>query len=127
MNVGTDHYAVLGTPSTASDHEIRDAFRSAVRALHPDHNAGWPADHTAMTALVDAWQVLGDPVRRARYDAGRATSPTPSAPAEWKWTDQGRPWSTVSVRWLRLLFAGAVLLVAVLLAVFTLIAFAQSG
>jgi hypothetical protein len=59
-----DPYEVLGVPATATASEIRAAYRSAARRLHPD--AGGSAD--AMQRLNGAWQVLQDPGRRAAYD-----------------------------------------------------------
>ena len=68
-----DPYDVLGVVPTASDDELRAAWRSAVRALHPDTRADDvpPAEADAALRLVnDAWSVLSDPDRRRAYDAG---------------------------------------------------------
>jgi DnaJ domain len=72
------HYDVLGVPPTASAEDIRAAYRSAARALHPD--AGGSA--AGMRRLNDAWHVLRDPGRRALYDrnlAGQAGAAAGSA------------------------------------------------
>lgn len=62
------HYQRLGIGIDASPAEVRDAFREAVRALHPDrHGEGTTAD---MAAVNRAWWVLSDPARRSAYDAG---------------------------------------------------------
>jgi curved DNA-binding protein CbpA len=62
------HYQRLGIGIDATPAEVRDAFRGAVRALHPDrHGEGTTAD---MAAVNRAWWVLSDPARRSAYDAG---------------------------------------------------------
>jgi curved DNA-binding protein CbpA len=69
-----DWYDVLGVAPDASEDELRRAHRSAVRELHPDtRDPGLPpADADEALRLVNqAWEVLGDPARRADYDAAR--------------------------------------------------------
>src|SRR6185295_10485952 len=85
---GLTHYERLGVAPTASEGEIRDAYRRRARALHPDrHGGGSPAEQrqasTDMAAVNEAWRVLGDPGRRRQYDraqAGAAVPPRPSPP-----------------------------------------------
>ena len=60
-------YDRLGVSPRASQAEIRSAYRSLARRLHPDHGSGESAP--AMAAVNEAWRVLGDPDRRASYDA----------------------------------------------------------
>jgi curved DNA-binding protein CbpA len=67
--VAEDLYAVLGVEPTASQAEIRAAYRRLARARHPDLPSG---SDSAMVALNLAYRVLGDPERRRRYDASRA-------------------------------------------------------
>ncbi|HYZ99140.1 MAG TPA: DnaJ domain-containing protein [Acidimicrobiales bacterium] len=62
------HYEVLGVRSTATQAEVRAAYRAAARDHHPD--AG--GDAGRMRALNVAWAVLGDPTRRAAYDRALA-------------------------------------------------------
>ncbi len=59
------HYDALGIASDASAAEVRDAYRSRARRLHPD-NAGGSAD--AMATVNEAYRVLRDPGRRLDYD-----------------------------------------------------------
>jgi curved DNA-binding protein CbpA len=72
----TDHYAVLGVQRRASPDEIRAAYRRAARASHPDLN---PEDASAIERFKRiqlAYEVLGDPARRAAYDTpARRTAP----------------------------------------------------
>ena len=75
-----DLYAVLGVSNDASVVEIRDAYRRQARRLHPDRarDAG-----DGMAAVNEAYRVLGDPGRRAVYDASRrapASAATTTAP-----------------------------------------------
>jgi hypothetical protein len=73
-----DHYEVLGVGRGASHGELRDAYRRRMRTLHPD--AGARAGATSeIAAVTEAWHVLGDAGRRARYDADRDASPRGSA------------------------------------------------
>jgi DnaJ-domain-containing protein 1 len=74
-----DLYQLLGVPREASREEIALAWRRRARAEHPDAR---PADGDApgrFRALAEAWQVLGDPARRAAYDAA-LTRVRPAAP-----------------------------------------------
>ena len=71
------HYDTLGVKSSATRAEIKAAYRSRMRTLHPDVRKG-PADHGEMAAVSEAWNVLSDTRRRAAYDAALA-SPSPSS------------------------------------------------
>lgn len=63
-----DHYVTLGVRSEADAAEIRDAYRALARRYHPDRG---PVDDGAMAAVNEAYRVLGEPARRAVYDAAR--------------------------------------------------------
>jgi curved DNA-binding protein CbpA len=65
-----DYYEVLQVHPSADAEVIRAAYRILARKYHPDHGG----DPRRMIALNDAWDVLGDPVRRAAYDAARAST-----------------------------------------------------
>jgi hypothetical protein len=74
-------YDVLGVEVDASGTELRHAYHRRARVLHPDRHADAPeaqrlVTESAMRQLNAAWEVLGDPVRRDRYDAAlvRATT-----------------------------------------------------
>ncbi len=66
-----DYYAILGVPPTASQAEIRDAYRRLVRHYHPDLNPEREDAEARIKELNEAYEVLGDPARRARYDRTR--------------------------------------------------------
>jgi molecular chaperone DnaJ len=62
------HYDTLGVGSDATSAEIRAAYRALARRHHPDRG---PVDAGAMAAINEAYRVLGEPARRAVYDAAR--------------------------------------------------------
>ena len=72
------HYDTLGVRPDASAREVRDAYRRLARLHHPDHG---DADAGAMAAINEAYRVLGEPSRRAVYDAARRGSATTVSPA----------------------------------------------
>ncbi len=79
-----DFYAVLGVAPRAGRKEIERAFRQLAKQLHPDRNVGSPYDPSAerFKEVSAAYDVLGDPATRVRYDDLRASSPgAPSAPS----------------------------------------------
>jgi excisionase family DNA binding protein len=69
MSGRRDPYAVLGVPRTATQRQIRDAFRRQARELHPDTNPE-PAAERAFKRLSRAYEVLGDPKARKAHDEG---------------------------------------------------------
>jgi molecular chaperone DnaJ len=62
-----DYYEVLGVPRNADDVELKRAFRELARKYHPDVNDGQAAEDTFKEAN-EAYAVLSDPRKRARYD-----------------------------------------------------------
>lgn len=63
-----DYYAVLGVPRTASQADIKKAFRKAARAHHPDQNKGDAEAERRFKAVNEANAVLSDPDKRKLYD-----------------------------------------------------------
>lgn len=61
--------ALLGVDETASWDEVRRAFRSAVRASHPDVHIGDPDAERRLKALNAAWESVNTPSKWARYVA----------------------------------------------------------
>lgn len=68
-------YEVLGVPRDADEEQIRRAWRAAARRTHPD--AG--GDARAFRAVTRAWEVLGDPEARRRYDLSLPSAATTGA------------------------------------------------
>ncbi len=72
-----DPYEILGVGRSASPEEIKQAYRRLAKKYHPDRN---PGDRTAESRFKDlqaAYEVLGDPRRRADYDRFGAGGPRP--------------------------------------------------
>lgn len=67
-----DFYAELGVGKDASAEEIKKAYRKLARANHPDSNPGDDAKHEKFKAVAEAYDVVGDPDKRAKYDEMRS-------------------------------------------------------
>lgn len=71
MAVGyKDYYQVLGVPKTASEKEIKAAYRKLARTWHPDANPDKQKEaEEKFKEIQEAYEVLGDPEKRRKYDA----------------------------------------------------------
>lgn len=63
-----DYYATLGVPRTATQKEIKAAFRKLARKHHPDLNRGDSSAERRFKEVNEANEVLSDPEKRRRYD-----------------------------------------------------------
>lgn len=63
-----DFYEVLGLQKGASDDEIKKGFRKLAIKYHPDKNAGNKEAEEKFKEINEAYQVLSDPEKKARYD-----------------------------------------------------------
>ncbi|MEZ5234149.1 MAG: DnaJ C-terminal domain-containing protein [Acidimicrobiales bacterium] len=70
----SDFYAVLGVPETASDQEIKKAYKKLLGQLHPDRNPGDKAAEDRFKQVSRAKEVIGDPETRKQYDEFRRLS-----------------------------------------------------
>jgi DnaJ-class molecular chaperone len=65
-----DPYEILGIAKTASEAEIKKAFRTLAKKHHPDKHAGDAAAQKRFQEISGAYDILGDKQKRAQYDAG---------------------------------------------------------
>jgi curved DNA-binding protein CbpA len=90
--VKKDHYSVLGVTPASEDVVIRAAYRALMRRYHPDADSSAEAAERARE-INEAYRVVSDPDRRARYDEGlKEQSPLKFEP-EFRTEQSGRrPW-----------------------------------
>jgi DnaJ-class molecular chaperone len=63
-----DYYATLGVSKTANEKEIKQAYRKLARKHHPDVNPGDKSAEAKFKEINEAYEVLGDPDKRRKYD-----------------------------------------------------------
>src|SRR5579871_2321903 len=64
-----DYYAVLGVPKGAAEKDIKSAYRKLARKWHPDQNPENPKEaEEKFKEISEAYEVLGDPDKRRKYD-----------------------------------------------------------
>src|SRR5436189_5302701 len=63
-----DYYSTLGVAKTATEKEIKQAYRKLARKHHPDVNPGDKAAEARFKEINEAYEVLGDPAKRKKYD-----------------------------------------------------------
>jgi curved DNA-binding protein CbpA len=77
-----DYYTTLGVAKTASEKEIKQTFRKLARKHHPDVNPGDKTAEAKFKEINEAYEVLGDPAKRKKYD---------ELGANWRMYEQARP------------------------------------
>ena len=63
-----DYYKILGVPKTATEKEIKKAYRKLARQYHPDANPGDATTEEKFKEINEAYEVLSDPEKRKKYD-----------------------------------------------------------
>src|SRR3982751_4444275 len=63
-----DYYQTLGVAKTASEKQIKQAYRKLARKHHPDVNPGDKTAEAKFKEINEAYEVLGDPDKRRKYD-----------------------------------------------------------
>jgi curved DNA-binding protein len=63
-----DYYKILGVERTAAEKDIKRAYRKLAVQYHPDKNPGDSRAEARFKEINEAYEVLGDPAKRAKYD-----------------------------------------------------------
>ncbi len=92
-----DYYEVLGVPRSASEEDIKKAFRKLARLHHPDVAKNKKTAEEKFKEINEAYEVLGDPAKRKKYDElgpnwkqGAEFRPPPGWEGQFR---QGRPFT----------------------------------
>jgi curved DNA-binding protein len=114
-----DYYATLGVAKTASEKDIKQAFRKLARKYHPDVNPGDKAAEVRFKELNEANEVLSDPGKRKKYDelganwrqyeqAQQAGHPGAGSPfgGQWSYAPGGGGYRTMSEEEVSEMFGG---------------------
>ena len=80
MARSSDYYKTLGVDKKASQDEIKKAYRKLARQYHPDTNKEAGAEER-FKEISEAYDVLGDPEKRKKYDRGGRCSAAPTRSA----------------------------------------------
>ncbi len=84
----SDPYSVLGVSRTASDEDVRKAFRKLAKKHHPDLNPGDKAAEARFKEITQANDILSDKDKRRRFDAGEIDATGAEVPPRGFYRDQ---------------------------------------
>jgi curved DNA-binding protein len=85
-----DYYKILGVERKATEAEVKSAFRKLALQYHPDHNPGNKQAEEKFKEINEAYEVLSDPQKRARYDQlgdSYTSWQQRGAPGNFNWND----------------------------------------
>ena len=91
-----DYYEVLGLSKGASEEELKKAYRKLAKKYHPDVNPGDKQAEAKFKELNEAYSILSDPDKRARYDQFGHAGVDPSYGAASAATSETSTWATCS-------------------------------
>ena len=90
-----DYYALLGVSKSASQDEIKKAYRNLAFKYHPDRNPGDKSAEEKFKKITEAYSVLSDSNKRAQYDAGGAFNYGQSQQSQqWRQSQQYGPYES---------------------------------
>jgi curved DNA-binding protein len=98
-----DYYKILNVPRTATQDDIKKAYRKLARQYHPDNNPGNKQAEAKFKEANEANEVLSDPKMRQRYDTLGAAYQQGGQPGGFDWSQ----WTTANANDLNDLFGGA--------------------
>jgi curved DNA-binding protein len=111
-----DYYQTLGLGKTASSKEIKQAYRRLARKFHPDVNPGDKAAEARFKEINEAYEVLGDPEKRKKYDElganwrqyeqAQQSGQSPFGDMRWTTGQSGGGFRTINEDELRDMFGG---------------------
>ena len=78
-----DYYEVLGVTRSATDQDLKSAYRRLAHQHHPDKNQGDPHSEDKFKEAAEAYAVLSDPEQRGRYDRFGHAGVSSAASAAW--------------------------------------------
>jgi DnaJ-class molecular chaperone len=109
-----DYYQTLGVAKTASEKEIKQAYRKLARKHHPDVNPGDKAAESRFKEINEAYEVLGDQEKRKKYDElganwrhyeqAQQAGQSPFGDAQWGTGQPGGGFRTINEEDLREMF-----------------------
>src|SRR5207245_1849506 len=78
-----DYYEILGVSRTATEQELKSAYRRLAHQYHPDKNQANPNAEDKFKEAAEAYGVLSDPEQRSRYDRFGHAGVSSTAGAAW--------------------------------------------
>jgi curved DNA-binding protein len=81
-----DYYSLLGVSKTASEAEIKSAFRKLAKQYHPDTNKNDPTAEARFREINEAYEVLSDKEKRQTYDRFGTVNPQAAGPSGGSYT-----------------------------------------
>ena len=85
-----DYYKILGVDKNIPQKDVREAYRKRAKQFHPDLHPNDPKAKAKFQALNEAYEVIGDPEKRKKYD---------KYGEQWKDADRAESGGLTSRRW----------------------------